>query len=634
MKKFSALLICFLMIITCSLAGCATFSIDRVKYFNEVLAKVDETKITRFELLNAYNNYGNTYYVQQMGKSEKEALKETLDLLINREALYQYALDNEATYKPTPYQVNSIVQQIFDSTDEQMTSYIKTAKKILNIKDEEDVETEETSNETAYKLKDYTYTPRAEVKYTVKTAYYTDSTYEEITDEVTAYSKEYNEYYIEYVVDEDETIFENLIDTQYLTDFRSNNIALEIKAKYFEHLLDDLTLTEKENATAIFNTVKTLMAKDLINYEYYLRDENGKKFNRETEDLFNRYFERTYESQLKTQYLENIRVNFLKNETLSLEKIKSEYQYLATLNYNLYENNHKAYQNKMKDIGTDGNSVLYHPETDAQFGYFIHTLISFDSIKDNLSKLEGYKGEDKDTLYKNIVTSLTLKARDLETGLVPEDAEEKSLTEVLAEYNEIKNGNYSSEAARMSAFVQYMFKYTGDTATLSQGMPYVVGTNGFSAMVEEFNNEAILLMTGENKDGEKVMEGKAGNMSTVDLENLNNMCITEYGIHLIYYVGNVDSFDIQHGDINKVYIETENRENDEAYNLYTKIINPLTKKTYFDMMFDKVYPANSNETYTSNTGYSEYEEQLTELSKQTHKVTKYTTKIKGTKTTL
>ena len=47
-KKFSAILICLLMIITCSLAGCATFSINKVKYYNEVLATVDETKITRF----------------------------------------------------------------------------------------------------------------------------------------------------------------------------------------------------------------------------------------------------------------------------------------------------------------------------------------------------------------------------------------------------------------------------------------------------------------------------------------------------------------------------------------------------------------------------------------------------------
>ena len=80
-KKFSAILICLLMIVTCGLAGCASFSIDKVKYYNEVLAKVDDTKITRFDLLNAYNSYGNSYYVQQMGQSESQALQSTLYLV-------------------------------------------------------------------------------------------------------------------------------------------------------------------------------------------------------------------------------------------------------------------------------------------------------------------------------------------------------------------------------------------------------------------------------------------------------------------------------------------------------------------------------------------------------------------------
>lgn len=637
-KKFSALLICLLMIITCGLAGCASFSIDKVKYYNEVLATVDETKITRFDLLNAYNSYGNSYYVQQMGKSESEALTSTLDLLINREALYQYALDNNETYKPTAYQVNEVIKEMFDSMDEQMESYVKTAKKILNIKVEESEEEEDKEEETTYKLEDYKYSPRAEVKFTEKerTVYYTDSNYTETTDETTQFSKteKYNDYYIQYLDPKDKTIFEELIDNEYLTNFTSKETVNQIQTNYFKHLEDELTLTENENATKILDKVKTLFAKDLINYEYYLRNENGKKYDTISENLFNRYFTRTFENNIKSQYLENIRIHYLKNEELDINLLKEEYQYLATMNYNLYDKNHKAYQNKMKDIGTAGDTVLYHPETDAQFGYFIHTLISFDSIEDNLSKLENYTGDDKDEIYKNIVTSLTLKARNLETGLVPDNAKEESITDVLAKYEAIRTGTYSSEKARMAAFVEFMFEYTGDTATLKQGMPYVVGTDGYSAMVEEFNNEAIMLMTGKNKKGEKVMDAKVGNMSVVDLEDLNNMCITEYGLHLIYYVGNVNAFDIPYGDTSKVYIETESREGEEMYNLFKKVINPLTQETYFDMMFDKVYPASSGEVYTSNTGYSDYEEQLNELSKKKHPVTKYTSKIKATKTSL
>ena len=132
-KKLSAIIICLLMIMTCSLAGCATFSIDKVKYYNEVLAKVGDTNITRFEVLNAYNSYGNSYYVQQMGKSESEAIEETLDLLTDRETLYQYALA-DATFKPTTRQINEIADEMFTSLDEQMAEYISTAKSMLNIK--------------------------------------------------------------------------------------------------------------------------------------------------------------------------------------------------------------------------------------------------------------------------------------------------------------------------------------------------------------------------------------------------------------------------------------------------------------------------------------------------------------------
>jgi len=614
-KKFSALLICLLMIITCGLAGCATFSINKVKYYNEVLATVDETKITRFDLLSAYNSYGNSYYVQQQGQSEEQALASTLDLLIQRELLYKYALDNGTKYKPTAYQVNEVVKEMFDSMDEQMNSYVEQAKKILNIKDEEKPEDEQKEEGTAYKLADYTYSPRAQVK--------------------SRTNGQDVEYYIEYIVPEEETSYDKYIDEQYLTNFTSKNVVNEIKTKYFEHFMEDLTVEETTNATALYNKARTLFAKDLINYEYYLRDENGKKYDTVSENLFDRYFKRTFDSQIQSQYLENIRIDYLKNETLSINLLEEEYAYLATLNYNAYNNNHNTYKDKMKGIGTDGDTVLYHPTTDAQFGYFIHTLISFDSIKENLELLKEVKDEDEyETEYNKLISSITLKARNLETGLVDDDATEVSIEDVIAEYNDIKN-NFATEEERMSAFVQFMFKYTGDTATLSQGMPYVVGTNGYSSMVEEFNNEAILLMTGKDKDGKTVMEGKAGNISNASINDIDSLCITEYGIHLLYYIGDVNAYDIPYNNTDNIYIRDEDIADNEMFNLYTKIINPLTKETYFDKMFDLVYPAASqDEVYTTNNGYTDYEKDLTEQTKKTHAVTKNVTKIKATKTTI
>lgn len=618
MKKFAALLICLLMVMTCSFAGCATFSINKERYYNEVLATVDETKITRFDLLTAYNSYGNSYYVQQMGQSEKKALQSTLDLLIDRELMYQYALDNNETYKPTAYQVNEIVKSIFDSLDEQMNSYTEQAKRILDIEIDED-STEESSDEKAYTRKDYTYSPRAEVKSRTKNGAV--------------------EYYIEYIVPEEETTYEKLIDEEFLTNFTSKDVVKELKDKYFNHLMEDLTFSDEEHATVLYNKIRSMFAQSLIDYEYYLRDSKGNKFDRKTENLFDRYFKRTFENQIKSQYLENIRTHYLENEELSIELLINEYNYLATMSYNAYESNHTAYKDKMKDASTDGDSILYHPETDTEFGYFIHTLISFDSIKENLKLLENEKDQTKyEEQYNNLVSSVKVKARNSETGLVDEDAEEISLSDIIAEYNEIMD--YSNYNERMSAFIDFMFKYTGDTATLSAGMPYVIGYNPgtytgevdsegklpgtTSAMVTEFTKEAINLMKNGNK----------GNMSSASMSDIDNLCITEYGIHLLFYVGNVNAYDIPYSDNSKVYIQNEDIANNEMFNLYTKTINPLTKETYFDKMFDIVYPASSGEVYSSNNGYTDHEENIKTISQTSHKVTKNMTKIKATKTAL
>ena len=150
MKKFSAFLVCLLMIITCALTGCATFSIDKVKYYNEVVATVGEEKITRYDLLNAYSSYGQNYYASQLGQSEQDALKSTLDLLTKRESLFQYAKIN---VELTAYDVNTAVEEMFTSIDEQMASYVATAKTIFNITST--VSPANSDNETAYKLSDY-----------------------------------------------------------------------------------------------------------------------------------------------------------------------------------------------------------------------------------------------------------------------------------------------------------------------------------------------------------------------------------------------------------------------------------------------------------------------------------------------
>lgn len=602
MKKLSAIIICLLMIMTCGLAGCATFSIDKVKYYNEVLAKVGDTNITRFEVLNAYNSYGNSYYVQQMGKSENEAIEETLDLLTDRETLYQYAL-TEAKFKPTTRQINEIADEMFTSLDEQMEEYVATAKSMLNIKASKEDETKKEDDKT-YPHKDYVYTPRA--KLVPHTTYYTTAEKTVVSSDPTNFST--TTYSISYEKPAEDD-YDEVLTEAFLSTSTKEEIVEAIKAEYLERFHEDLVETEKvENVLAIENKALDLLAKDLINYERYLLNSNGKHYNKVRNDLIYRYFERNYESQIKSQYLENVRVDYLENETLSIDLMMDKFDSLISSSYNKYKNRQSVYKDKMKNIGTDADSILYHPATKdgTKFGYFIHTLINFSETQKT-----DIKNLDKDDInydrdYRNIVVNDTnVDYRD-EDGKVAGKADLETIVEKYQKICAIPD--YDD---RLNAFIKFMFTYTGDTATLSSGMPYVVGTNGFSGMVEEFTNESIALM-----------EKGVGSMSEVNLANLDSLCITTYGIHFVFYVESVDAYDFDYEAKDSVEIQD-----------LMKQLNPLTGETYFDMVFDAVYPASGDEeVYTSNTGYSAFETRIVESLKD--KIVKYSTKIKNTKTSL
>jgi len=588
------------------MAGCASFSINKEKYYNEVLASVGETHITRFDLLTAYNSYGKSYFGSD---NESEALNSTLDMLIERESLYQYALTQGDLYKPTEYQVNEIVGNIFDSLDSQMETYAENAEKILGIENE-DVEEETASDEKTYLQSDYAYKKRAEVY------------------------KDGNSYKVKYIYQEDETISDQLLETKYLQDFVNNDIVSAIKTAYL------VRLSDKDYPANVERKAKQLLTEDLINYEKYLLDKDGKHYSKSFNDLLYRYIERNFDSQIQSQYLENLRTHYLKNETFDVEVLLDAYKLASEVAYELYdeEDEIEDYKTAIKSIGTKGDTVLYHPNmTDVtKFGYFLHTLINFDEQqKTDIKNLANEPDEDKRQEEINkIVAQTKAQARNLDTGKIEEDTEYTTLANIITEYNQI-TGTYEEKLAK---FTDFMFKYTGDAdSTLVSGMPYVIGHNytteeSYSDMVAEFTKESVKLM----KDGVK------GTMSSFSMDNIGEMCVTEYGIHFIFYVGDVAAYDLNPVEYNLAYIRDINKdENDDGFaddnlNLYTRLINPLTGKTYFDMLFDAVFPASGDTIYTSKTGYNDEETRLINLiqNQEGHKVKKYTTKINATKTSL
>ena len=369
----------------------------------------------------------------------------------------------------------------------------------------------------------------------------------------------------------------------------------------------------EDNYDLISNKAIALFAKNLISYEYYLRDDDGKAYNTKTADLIKRYIERVYDSELESAYIANVEEYYLKEQSelqkLSVNKLINKFVSLTETDFAKYVNSTEDYYNFLKTIGTDAEMVYYTPaNADAKFGYFLHVLLPLDEtvvdqINAEKAKFEvGYYDESAlENKINEIISNQTHQERSLTDGLLIE--EEKGIFTILDEYESVDS---------VEDFIDFMFKYTSDTATLTADTPYVIGYDGdtnYSGMVTEFTNEAVRLL---KSDDEYMTSGK-------------DYIITEYGIHLLCELGEVKA-DFDYSDRNNVTISLDQTKQNNLY--YTKT-NELIGKTYFDLLFDLVYPASEGEIYATDNGYTEMEEAILSGLKTSKTVTLYKTKIES-----
>lgn len=579
MKKITIFVMALLVAVTCCFAGCSTFKVNYVKYYNEVVAEVDGYEITRHELINSYNSYGYNYYVSQQGKSEQEALESTLNLLIDRKLLVGY-IKGDDKYTLDARDVNELYAEVLETLQSNYDSYFEQAKKIYDITDSE-TESDEDEEET-FKIADYKYKKRA---YLVDTEiHYNEDVLDDLTED-------------DFVLDRD--FAENF------NSKRTSEIVTKMYAKFIEETNENVSY-ETDVFEKLHNKAFSLMSKNLIAYEYYLRDKDGNAYSTDTISLVKRYIERVYNSALESAYISKFEDYYVKNEVKSVSVLKEKYIELVETDYAKYQNSTADYYNYLKTIGSDAEMIYYTPTeaTNGKFGYFLHVLLPID--EDVIEEVNGY---EDDGIYDEVNLQLkkderlkeqTHQERDVDTGKLIDG--EKKIGDILQEY--------ANDVRTLDDFIDFMFRYTSDTATLTADKPYVIGYDGetnYSNMVDEFTEEAIRLL----KNGLTKTE-------------YNEYIVTKYGIHLLYYVGEVKA-DFAYDDRFSINISSE-----EALpnNLYYTNANDLIEKTYFDVLFDLVYPASTGSVYASTNGYTTYEESLLEGMRDN--VVTYKTKLKNT----
>lgn len=577
------------------LTGCSTFTIDKVSYYNEIVARVGEQNITRFELVNAYNNYGYSTYVTQQGQTEKEALNSTMELLAKRKILLQYAKENIETYQLTKTNINDMYREVLDYLQESIADNLAQARKVYGVEQPKSSVTQtESSGDDIKKFSEYNYSKR--VKLVDGELKYEGLEQQNIIAES------------EYVLDK------RYIDN--FADYTQNQIVNALLEKFEQQLYTNTYNEDEELYRKICDKALDITCSNLIRYEQYLRD-NGKKLSTNRADLLSRMVQRTYESQLETAYIERVSAVYMENEKLSVDSVLNAYKATYASDKAKYEYNLDGYYEAVKS--TDANLICYHPVTDAEFGYFLHVLLPFNNMDDELDTLADerntkYKNDDDGyrLAQQNLINQITCKQRTIndvyedgklvhEEGVVLED--EVLITDVLSEYN--------SNVTDLESFKKFMFKYTTDTATLTANRPYVIGYNpqtytgekdgdklagAYSGMVDNFTREAIRLM----REDEKYTKA-------------DNYILTTYGVHLLFYIGEVNGITNPNVTIEQ---------------LNSTVLNEATGETYLDRLFDMVYPANSEGMFTSNTKYSSFETSLVDTL-YGEKVVLYQTKIDG-----
>lgn len=587
MKKFTTICMAFVLMLMVVLTGCSTFSIDKVKYYNEIVAKVGDQNITRFELVNAYNNYGYTNFVTQEGQTEKEALLSTANLLVERKMLVQYAKDNLSKYSLSEYEINNLLTNTIDYLHQSFEDNLTTARKIYGLEEVESSVEEEESPTSQIKLSDYKYQKRVQIK-------------------------DGNISYID--IDTDGEIIDYALDSSYITNFY-NRSEKEIINAIYDKFIEEFYYNENNEDEELFKKVCDkaieLSCNNLINYEYYLR-EDGKRLSTNQKDVLIRYIERTFTSELESAYISKVSNVYMQEEQLSNESIINAYKALYESDYARYNKDIDAYNDSIITTGSaESELIYYNPNSDAKFGYFLHVLLPFNNMENDLNWLKDHKmmytDEEYQALQLEYINQITCQQRTIkeeyvddtlvyEEGIVLD--EQVAIKDVLQEYN--------SKVTDLNSFVEFMFKYSTDTATLNADMPYVIGYNTvtdetYTTMVESFTNEAVRLMKSNQK-----------------YTMANEYIISSYGVHLLYYVAPLVN-QIEYSSLSNVTVQQ----------LDSAILNPATGETYLDRIFDLVYPASSSGMFSSNTKYSDFETILVESLYSKYQVVLYETKIKA-----
>lgn len=564
--KFAGLVICFMLLCTSVLTGCSLVESNYDRFYNQVVATVENTKtgrkeeISKRDLMQGYQSYGYNY-VQYYNYSQKDALNMTLELLENRKITIITAEEDETLSigkngeKLSVREKTYLYQQTIDALNNNLKSYYD---EIVGNKEDDTKSDNITFNGYS---KNATVTSPKEGEYYVERLNKSEDLLEGFSYTVARDFKDEDDYNL---------IYENLV----------NSLSNKNYKKAFSRYYRDLKLSE---------------------YGMKLQSSAKAVFERE----INRLYKVIYENYVVSKYSQSNKnldsissVSASQITDLYTSKVRASYTQYVTEEDSNYDKNVQSSLNETYYFKTDSDSTKFFTVANILFKFNDEQQALYNSLKSKYEANDGgYTYQDYQSDLDRLYGSIEPVVRQLNSETNEYEVIESDLT-VENVYTSLKDDLLSAKSQSVNkvgdTINEYIYLYNEDTGMFNATNNYVIGIdkdgNAVSNFVESFNNAGIELYD----------NGRA------EIGDITGYVRSEYGIHVLVYTGACKNlFDGVDGsfELDDSAIDT----------LYKTRVNVLVDKTYFDVLYDEIYADN----------YSYFENANLNILRKDYTITQY-----------
>lgn len=608
-RKFLALVLCLVVCLSV-VTGCNLISRNDKAYFEAIVCTItfaDGTKdeITKRELLMGYNSYGYNYE-QNYGQTRKEAIKTTLDSIVDQHLTIKATRDYYANKGQELFngrETTYLWDQTYSSIYGNFKSYYQ------NVTGEKSTSGDNSSTDSSsayipYEKKVYLDEIEVENKFPKPEL-----------DESGKIQKDENGN-IKYEKDENgDIVYETEISTKLV--LKTTQTASTIRdgndLKYAERTvptangevlnLESESGDSKEYMYQCFANLFEGKGKEARNWKSafnkYLSDikENYSYIEFENDkECFLFEINRVYEIMRNNYIVEKYSLIYNQSahqdadtSTVTVGNILDYYASKVRADYQTYKNDREGFDSKiLSDVAN--MDYIYNGQDQSNFFYVGYVKMAFDEKqKAAYDAAQKLTGERKEKALNNVYDSVYASIRDDKGEKTGEIIYAQNLLQTIQSklnrysYHEVKDTdnvedvdvhNKEVEILKAEAFRDFMYNYNDDDTLKNAEFNTVVGVNN--------NGEAVLPSTfSDNEEVKKAIVALYNN-GNAKVGDLSTLVRADDGMYLFFYAG----------DVKNIFAVGENfspaSKDDNIKVLATTRMNVFSNKTYLDKLYEEL----------------------------------------------